>query len=73
MGTIKIGDTVNWRGAWGAQQAQAAIITDIELCEAPRMKYGKPVKSVAVEDKDRCIFSLSNGHWAYGTQVSTIN
>jgi len=24
-------------------------------------------------DKDRCVFDLDNGHWAYGYQVEVMN
>jgi hypothetical protein len=26
-----------------------------------------------LQDKDRCVFDLDNGHWAYGYQVEVMN
>lgn len=66
---IKIGDTVNWSGGWGTQPERKAVVTGIELCAAPRMKYGQQVTSVSIEDKDRCVFDLSTGNWAYGSHI----
>jgi hypothetical protein len=71
--TIKVGDTVNWSGSWGRDPVKEATVVGIELCEAPGMKEGESVDSITVEDKDRCVFDLSNGHWAYGTQIQPIN
>jgi hypothetical protein len=27
---------------------------------------------IFIEDKDRCVFDLDNGHWAYGYQINPI-
>ena len=46
-----------------------AKVTGIELCKSHSEKYGIDVPKVFVEDKDRCVFDLDNGHWAYGYQI----
>ena len=33
-------------------------------------KYGIGVDKIYAADKDRCVFDMDNGHWAYGWQVS---
>ena len=47
-----------------------AKVTGIELCENHSEKYGISVDKIFVTDKDRCVFDMDNGHWAYGYQVS---
>jgi hypothetical protein len=69
--TIKIGDTVLWRGGWGAQPAKSVRVASMELCEELRQKYGIPVDAIHARDKDRTLFVLDNGHWAYGYQIET--
>jgi hypothetical protein len=44
----------------------------IELCEDEHEKYGEPVDEVAVQDIKRCCIDLSDGHWAYGYQITEI-
>ena len=39
-----------------------AKVTGIELCQNGE-KYGIDMKQVFVEDKDRCVFDMDNGHW----------
>lgn len=46
-----------------------AKVTDITLCEKEGDKYGIGVDSIYVDLKDRCVFDMDNGHWAYGYQV----
>lgn len=67
--TIKIGDQVVWRGAWGKDVPRPAVVKDMELCEQPRMKYGLPTNQIFYKDKDRTVFTLDNGSWAYGFQI----
>jgi hypothetical protein len=68
---IQIGDTINWRGAWGSQPAKKATIEAIELTDG-ESKYGTAVTEVPAESKDLCVFSLTNGHWAYGWQIDLL-
>jgi len=69
---IKVGDTVMHRGCWGADAPKKAVITSIELCKNEREKYGIDMQEVYAKDKDRCCFTLDNGHWAYGEQIDLI-
>lgn len=70
MAKIKIGDTVIWRGIWGLDNPFPATVTGIELCERYHEKEGAPVNEIEIEYKDNCVFSLDNGHWAYGDQIT---
>lgn len=72
MKRIKIGDKVLWRGGFDNQPTRPAIVVGIDLCSAPHVKYGKAVKSVSIEAKDKCVFTLDNNHWAYGDQIEFI-
>lgn len=65
MTTLKIGDTVISRHG-------AAKIKKIELCEKSGDKYGIDINEVYVDLVDRCVFDLSNGHFAYGDQIDFI-
>ena len=60
---IKIGTKVTTR--FGEEK-----VTGIELCESMNDKYGIGVDKIYAADKDRCVFDMDNGHWAYGWQVS---
>lgn len=69
---LKKGDTVIWRGSWGRDIPQEAIVDCIEVnCE---VGYGIEVNSVHwsnVNDRS-VVVDLNNGHWAYGFQLSQI-
>ena len=60
---IKIGTKVDSRFG-------EAKVTGIELCKNHSEKYGISIEKVFVKDKDRCVFDMDNGHWAYGYQVT---
>jgi len=47
-----------------------AKVTGIDLCQNAWEKEGLPVDKIFVDDKDRCVFDMDNGHWAYGPQVA---
>ena len=47
-----------------------AKVTGIDLCQNVWEKEGLPVDKIFVTDKDRCVFDMDNGHWAYGPQVA---
>lgn len=70
---LKIGDKVMWRGAWGKEPAEEAIIDGIELCPDGG-KYGDAVESVtwSTVKNGGVVVSLDNGHWAYGHQIKQI-
>lgn len=69
---IKIGDVVNWCGNFGTAPARPAIVTEIELCQRERDKYGTPVNEIYTTLKNFCVFSLDTGNWAYGSQIEPI-
>lgn len=69
MTTVKIGDTVFWaQTRWGPPIS--AVIKNIDLCAAPGVKYGVPVAEVPANLLETCCVSLTNGSWAYGTQLT---
>jgi hypothetical protein len=70
---LKIGDKVMWRGAWGSEPPVEAEIESIQLC-AVGSKYGKEIKSCKWETvkAGKIVVTLTNGHWAYGTQLEKI-
>jgi len=70
--TIKEGDVVIWRGGWGTQSPKKAIVVRMELCENEREKYGELIDAIDLKDKNRAVFSLDNGHWAYGYQIEVV-
>lgn len=72
--TLKVGDTVMWKGGWGRSIARKAVVTQMEITERPREKYGADVSEaqwVTVRE-DRVIVTLDNGHWAYGYQITPV-
>jgi hypothetical protein len=62
---LQIGTKINCRFG-------EAKITAIELCEQAGEKEGIPMKKVWIDLKDRCVFTLDNGHWQYGYQVEAV-
>jgi hypothetical protein len=72
MEKLKIGDKVLWRGGFGIDPAQEAIIDGIEITKGG--KYGKPVDE---GDWDQVygrnlVVTLENGKWAYASQISKL-
>lgn len=74
MQTIKIGDTVHWRGCFGMNAPMSAKVVCMELTEYPRSKNGVEVDEVTVDmvAKNRVLFTLDNNHWAYSEQIEII-
>lgn len=75
---LRIGDIVLWRGDFGMAEPKESVITDMEITEEPRAKYGKSVKVVRWEyvKENRVLFHFDNRHWAYSDQIvepQTIN
>jgi len=69
---VKVGDTVQWRGAWGSQAAQPAVVKGLELMEYEGQKEGGISVDEAPHDLIKAgliIFDLDNGHWAYSSQI----
>jgi len=72
MEKLRIGDKVIWRGSWGKDAPQVAEVEAIELNENG-MKCGQPFEEIEwylVQDGRNFVVSLTNGHWAYGYQIS---
>lgn len=75
MKTVKIGDTVNWKGCFGMDAPRAAKVVSMELTDYPRAKYGKVVNEVTAEQiaENRVLFTLDNNHWCYSEQIEIID
>jgi hypothetical protein len=66
---LKIGDTVLWRGGFGSEPAELAVVEGIEITNGG--KYGDSVSEVPwseVYDRNVTV-DLENGHWAYAEQI----
>lgn len=70
VATLAVGDTVLWRGGFGGDAPQPAVVTGIEVCEHERDKYGTTATTVAWDRIRHAVVDLDNGHWAYGDQLS---
>jgi hypothetical protein len=71
MSTLKVGDTVMWRGGFGSEPPRKAKVVGIELCR-PGQKYGEPRESVDWSKINSVVVDLDNGHWAKGHQISRV-
>jgi|TARA_Y100000310_G_C20526284_1_gene736210 hypothetical protein len=71
-GTVKIGDTVVWRGSWGRDAPVKAKVIAMDITEEVRSKYGEPVEEAPwfLVKENRVIFHLDNERWAYGSQIT---
>jgi hypothetical protein len=73
---LKIGDTVNWRGAWGTQKAENAVVESIQRGRFDGDKDGKDIESVSWSSLSkgdrRYLVTLTNGHWAWANQIDKI-
>lgn len=69
MTKLKIGDKVLWRGGFGMDPAQEAIVEGIEITNGG--KYGKPVDEVDWDKvyERNVVLTLENGSWAYASQI----
>ena len=71
--TIRIGDTVRWRGGWGTDPAKDVKVKGMLLTQQPREKHdGVKVKEVDINNDvggNMVCFDLDNGHWAYSDQI----
>ena len=67
----RIGQTVEWRGAWGSQPMKFAVITSLERTNRSREKYGVSVDHIM--DGEHFVCNLDNGHWAYDFQINPVS
>ena len=70
--TIKIGDTVMWRGGFGQEAPLPAKVVGMQCSyPTPHRKYGREVDEVEtwLVEGDYVVFTLDNGKWAYGRQI----
>ena len=64
-----------WRGSFGSDAPKRATVECIEVMEREGDKYGDEVESVKMVNgqwESPIVVSLTNGHWARGSQVSII-
>lgn len=65
--TLKVGDKVIWRGAWGTQLPIETTIEGMELCAEG--VCGEDITECVEDNYLDCVFDLANGHWCYGHQI----
>ncbi|MBK9272906.1 MAG: hypothetical protein IPM48_15080 [Saprospiraceae bacterium] len=66
---MRIGDYVEWKGAWNTEKPKIVKIMSIEVeCIG---KSGIEVQEVEWEkvNNEQVIVTLDNKHWAYGYQI----
>ena len=69
---IRVGDTVFCRSGCGSETPQPVTITHLELCAEAGDEWGVPVSELPWSEKGRAVMNLSNGHWAYGSQIEPL-
>ncbi len=74
MNILKVGDTVKWRGCFGSDNAENAVIESIQQGAYSGDKDGVDVDGVLWSDfTDRdYIVTLTNGFWAWAYQIDKI-
>lgn len=71
---IKIGQKVWWRGSWGRDPEQIALVTGIEVgCIDKQGHRVDQVTDVEQYPKESIIIVLDNRHWAYGYQIRPVD
>ena len=68
---IRVGDTVQYRPAWGTSPSKRVKVVSLEATEESREKYGSKVSVVTYSEvaDNRVCFDLDDGHWCYSSQV----
>lgn len=71
--TLKVGDTVLWRGGFGSEPAQEATVAKIVLVDEGKRELAQ-VGEIAwgMVDTRLVIVDLANGRWAYGAQIAAL-
>jgi len=73
--TVKVGDTICWRGSFGYDAPKEVTIDEIVRTYKPREKEGVAVASVDFIDgvwEFPFICTVSTGKWAYSEQISPL-
>ena len=72
--SYKVGDQVMWRGGFGGDVPKPATIQGIELVNNGNKEDTEPVDEVTDEQMNgrNVIVDLTNGHWAWGNQISKL-
>lgn len=70
--TLQIGNPVAWRHAWGSGPLKEAVISHIMITAEPRSKDGEDAEEApwTLVLENRVLVNLTNGSWAYGSQIS---
>jgi hypothetical protein len=71
MNTIKTGDTIRYNPAWGSMPPVNVTVESMEVTDYAREKYGDHAEEVTHDliRQNKVVFSLSDGHWCYGSQI----
>lgn len=71
MNKLKVGDKVMWRGGFGRDAPQVAVVAGMQVTDEPREKYGDSVEEVNWDliRENRVAFELTNNKWAYSEQI----
>ena len=73
MAILKIGDRVLWRGGFGRDAPQQAVVKGIELVEGGE-KYGTPVQAAPwghLRGRE-AVITLGGDHWCYAEQIAPL-
>ena len=71
---LRVGDIVMWWGNSSDAKAEEAEIESLELVRPWQKEDGKPVEECefSLLAQNRVIVNLTNGRWAYGSQIESI-
>lgn len=67
---LKIGDSITYK-MWSGETATATVL-GIEICKEGH-KSGRPVSKCDIDRHSNIVLDLDNSHWAYASQIKTIN
>lgn len=68
---IKIGTVIEYHANFGHGGIRTAEVVRIEKV-GEREKYGHEVAEVAYDDRESCVFDLSDSRWCYGDQIASL-
>ena len=75
MDNLHVGDIVLYRPGFGSDTPRLAIVQGLTVTAEPRSKYGEDATAVTLDQirKNRVVFDLADGHWAYSEQIDGIS